>query len=235
METNNDFSEVAGLIGEPARATMLWSLLDGRAYTASELAVVSNISAQSASNHLNKLVEADFLKVEKQGKHRYYRVSRQEVASTVEAIASLLPDKKLTRKKQEYKNGDIQFCRTCYDHLSGKIAVDLTQALVKQKMLILKDEEFLVSTKGETWFKNIGLDITKIEKGKRHFAKPCLDWTERKYHLAGALGAALLKHIKKNNWVKLKANSRTVILTAKGISELRELGINLLFPVDFAN
>jgi DNA-binding transcriptional ArsR family regulator len=223
METTNQFSIIANLIGEPARATMLWNLSDGRAYTAGELALVSNTSPQSASNHLNKLVEADFLKVEKQGKHRYYRVARTEVADAIEAIANLIPHKKKIRKENSYINGDIQFCRTCYDHLAGKIAVDLTESLLKQKVLRLKGDEFLVTAKGEKWFESIGIDVNGLEKNKRHLAKPCLDWTERKYHLAGSLGAALLIQLKKLNWISTKAGSRIVTLTAKGENKLHKL------------
>jgi len=225
METNTEFSNIASLIGEPARATMLWSLSDGRAYTATELAIVSGISAQSASNHLNKLVEADLLKVEKQGKHRYYRVAKPEVAQAIESLANLITEKKTISKKNNYKNGEIQYCRTCYDHLAGKIAVDLTRSLLKQKILILKEEEFLLSAKGEKWFGKLGIDVNSLERTKRHFAKPCLDWTERKYHLAGSLGAALLKQLQKLKWVSTKANSRIVLLTKKGENELRKLNL----------
>jgi DNA-binding transcriptional ArsR family regulator len=227
METNKEFSNIATLIGEPARATMLWNLSDGRAYTAGELAVVSNISPHSASNHLNKLVDADFLKVEKQGKHRYYRVVRTEVAHAIESFAGLIEGNKAITKVRYYKNGDIQFCRTCYDHLAGKIAVDLTQSLVKQKILKLVNQEFQISIKGEKWFESIGINVNNLERTKRHFAKPCLDWTERKYHLAGSLGAALLLQLQKLKWVAPKAKSRIVLLTNEGQNNLRGFGINI--------
>jgi DNA-binding transcriptional ArsR family regulator len=225
MEMNNQFSTIANLLAEPARATMLWNLSDGRAYTAGELALVSDISPQAASNHLNKLVQANFLKVEKQGKHRYYRFSRSEVAYAIEAIANLIPNKRTIREEKIIVNGDIQFCRTCYDHLAGKIAVDLTQSLLKQKLLGLQGGEFIISPKGRKWFESLGVDLNDLKKSKRHFASPCLDWTERKYHLSGALGAGLLVHMKKLNWIRPKANSRIVILTAQGESELTRLRV----------
>ena len=221
----NQFSTIANLLAEPARATMLWNLSDGRAYTAGELALVSDISPQSASNHLNKLVEANFLKVEKQGKHRYYRFSRSEVAYAVEAIANLIPDNRTIREEKNIINGDIQYCRTCYDHLAGKIAVDLTQSLLKQKILNLRDGEFIISPKGRKWFELFGLDLNELKKSRRHFARPCLDWTERKYHISGALGAGLLIQMKKLNWIRPKTNSRIVILTAQGESELTRLRV----------
>jgi DNA-binding transcriptional ArsR family regulator len=228
METKNQFLTIANLIGEPARAMMLWNLADGRAYTAGELALVSEISPQSASNHLNKLVNADLLKVEKQGKHRYYRFARKEVEDAMDAIAKLIPNKKAIRKESINKNGEIQYCRTCYDHLAGKIAVDLTQSLVNQKILILEDEEFLVNPKKEIWFEKIGINLIDLRKNKRHFAKPCLDWTERKYHLAGGLGAALLLQMKKMNWITAKKNSRILLVTVEGKKNLRELGLHIL-------
>ncbi|HKB42745.1 MAG TPA: winged helix-turn-helix domain-containing protein [Chitinophagaceae bacterium] len=226
MEPDNQFSATAYLIGEHARAAMLWNLLDGRAYTAGELALSANISPQSASNHLNKLIKADFLKVEKQGKHRYYRFAREEVAFAIESIANLMPYKKASGFQKRFVNGDIQYARTCYDHLAGKIAVDLTQALIKQKILKPDGNNFLVSSKGEAWFEMIGLNVNELKNSKRHFAKACLDWTERKHHLAGALGAALLNQMLSFNWIRKKANSRIVILTAKGETELSKLGVS---------
>ncbi len=226
MESDNQFPATAYLIGEHARAAMLWNLLDGRAYTAGELALSANISPQSASNHLNKLIKADFLKVEKQGKHRYYRFAREEVAFAIESIANLMPYKKASGFQKSFVNGDIQYARTCYDHLAGKIAVDLTQALIKQKILKPDGDNFLVSSKGEAWFEMIGLNVRQLKNTKRHFAKPCLDWTERKHHLAGALGAALLNQMLSLNWIRKKTNSRVVILTAKGETELNKLRIS---------
>lgn len=226
MEFDHQFSAIAALIGEPARATMLWSLLDGRAYTAGELALMAGISPQSASNHLNKLIDADLLKMEKQGKHRYYRFAKTEVATAMEAISRLIPGKWQMPRGRHFKNGDIQYARTCYDHLAGKIAVDLTQGLLKQKIIQLKEDEYRVTTKGRDWFESIGVDMAAIKQQKRFFARPCLDWTERKHHLAGALGAAMLQQMLVLNWVRRKANARTVILTAKGEKALSDLGIH---------
>lgn len=225
MEFDNQFSVVASLIGEPARATMLWTLLDGRAYTAGELALSAGLSAQAASNHLNKLIEAALLKMERQGKHRYYRFAKPEVAYAIEAIANLIPGKAKASPQKEFVNGDIQFARTCYDHLAGKVAVTLNQALVQQKLIKLKDEDYIVTTAGIRWFNNLGIDLEAVQQQKRAFARPCLDWTERKHHLAGALGAALLDQMIAKNWLRRKPNERTVVITGKGEKALYELGI----------
>ncbi|WP_315822371.1 helix-turn-helix transcriptional regulator [Paraflavitalea speifideaquila] len=227
MEFDQQFAAMATLIGEPARATMLWSMLDGRAYTAGELALMAGISPQSASNHLTKLMEADLLKMEKQGKHRYYRFAKSEVATALEAISQLIPGKEQVHPSKSFKNGDIQYARTCYDHLAGKVAVNLTQGLVQQKIIHLREDEYEVTTKGTTWFEELGIDIADLKQQKRLFARPCLDWTERKHHLAGALGAALLDQMLALNWLRRKAHERTVILTAKGEKAVAQLGIHI--------
>lgn len=225
MEFDNQFAVVASLIGEPARATMLWNLLDGRAYTAGELALSAGLSAQSASNHLNKLIEAELLKMEKQGKHRYYRFAKPEVAYAIEAIANLVPPRSKAAPQKQFANGDIQYARTCYDHLAGKIAVELAQSLVKQKIIKLQDDEYHVTKTGTAWFADFGIDLEVVQQQKRAFAKPCLDWTERRYHLAGALGASLLDQLLAKNWLRRKPNERTLVLTGKGEKGLRDWGV----------
>jgi DNA-binding transcriptional ArsR family regulator len=227
METDDNFAVVTGIIAEPARANVLWNMLDGRAYTAGELALVANVSPQSASNHLNKLLDAGFIKAEKQGKHRYYSFARPEVAYAIEAIGNLMPQKKELKADKRFTNGDIQYCRTCYDHLAGKIAVEVTNSLINKNILLPGNDEFIVSQFGEEWFKQMGLNMVDIRKTKRSFAKPCLDWTERKLHLSGALGAAMLKQMYHLHWIRPKANSRIVILTGTGEAELSQLGITL--------
>lgn len=121
------------------------------------------------------------------------------------------------------ENGDFQYCRSCYGHLAGKVAVELTDSLLKQKLVTLNGTEFIITPKGGKWFEEIGIDLNTLKKTNLNFAKPCLDGTEKKYHLAGSLGAALLAQMQKNNWVNRKADSRIVLLTEKGEKELRNL------------
>jgi len=217
------FAEIAALLGEPSRAAMLWNLLDGRAYSAGELAIVADISRQAASNHLKKLVRANILKVEKQGRHRYYRFSRMEVAYAIEAIANVIPDQTM-KKPQDLEIGDIQYARTCYDHLAGRVAVAMTQSMINKRIIVLRNDAFTVTSGGEKWFDSLDIDVHSLKKNKRAFARPCLDWTERKHHLAGSLGAALLERMFALDWVRKKRLSRAVILTAKGQSALYDLG-----------
>lgn len=223
MESIEQFTHIAGVIGEPARATILWSLLDGKAYTAGELALAANLSPQSASNHLAKMIEAGLLKVEKQGKHRYFRYAKDEVAYAIEAMSNLLPAPK-KGVAPTLRNGDIRYARTCYDHLAGKVAVSITYGLLRQKIIRLADDAYQVTRKGANWFEELGIEVSLVQQQKRHFAKPCLDWTERKHHLAGALGAALLQYMLSQHWVRRKAHERTLIVTAKGEKALAQWG-----------
>ncbi|MBV8327215.1 winged helix-turn-helix domain-containing protein [Chryseobacterium sp.] len=214
--------KIAALIGEPVRALVLWTLLDKRAYTAIELANVAETSPQNMSMHLAKLLEANLLHADKQGRHRYYRLSGPEVAFAVEAISTLIPDNK--RISMTEHNTDITYCRTCYDHLAGKIGVLLTENLVNKNFLQLKDNShYMISPEGEIFFNSIGIDLENLKQRKRILAKTCLDWSERKYHVSGALGQALLNKMLNEDLMRRKKNSRAVIITHKGEKLLNDV------------
>jgi DNA-binding transcriptional ArsR family regulator len=210
----NNIAHIASLIGEPVRAKVLWSLMDGRAYTARELAIEVDTTPQNLSMHLSKLLRAGLLSVEVQGRHRYYTFSRSEVADVVEAMANLIPAGQVVKKDADMV--PIKYCRTCYDHLAGKVGVSIMESLIRQKWLLYRDQELEVTQKGLQWFKEWGIDCAEVERRRRSFAKPCLDWSERRHHLAGALGAALLKKMLAEHWLRRTANSRAVVVTAKG-------------------
>jgi DNA-binding transcriptional ArsR family regulator len=259
------FSQLASLIGEPARARMLWNLLDGRAFTATELALMAEVSPQSASMHLNKLLQAQLLTVEHQGRHRYYALATREVAYAIEAIASLLPDgqpggdstngRPAGGTQQPLRNGDIKYCRTCYDHLAGKIGVAITDKLVTNQLLVpergreyvtpapdntdtgkrrppldrpAQPAGYMLTPAGLGWFNKLGIDIDQLKSQRRAFSRQCLDWSERRPHIAGSLGAALLEKMKQEDWVRKIKNSRALLVTAKGEKKLQELlGLHL--------
>lgn len=220
METH--ISQIATLIGDPMRALILWTLLDGRAYTATELAISANTSPQNISMHLSKLIQADLLVAEKQGRHRYYRFSRQEVAYAIEAIAHLVPDEKQKKIVSHQHNAAVTHCRTCYDHLAGKIGVAMADSLLKQRVIISKANNFALTTKGEKWLLQLGINLPALRKQRRIFLKPCLDWSERRYHIAGALGAALLDLMLADDWIRRTQNSRAVIITATGEKKMQK-------------
>ncbi|MBF4492806.1 winged helix-turn-helix transcriptional regulator [Flavobacterium sp. MR2016-29] len=216
----DQFIKTASLIGDPTRALILWTLLDGRAFTATELAVSANTSPQNISMHLGKLLDADLLCVEKQGRHKYYRFSNKEVAYALEAMASLVPKPKVSVENKTENYPPIKFCRTCYDHLAGKIGVALTDSLLEQKIIVEKNNAFEISFEGEKWFSNFGINLEEAQKQKRIFLKPCLDWSERRNHLAGSVGALLLNKMISEDWLRKTKNSRAIIVTAKGEKEL---------------
>lgn len=216
METQ--FSEIAMLIGDPVRAKVLWALLDGRAYTATELAVYTNTTAQNLSMHLAKLVQSEMLSVEKQGRHRYYNFARPEISFAIEALANLIPDKEIKKKTTAVK--PIGYCRTCYDHLAGKVGVMVTAALTDKGLIFKEGDDFALTSAGEEWFKQRGIKTEELRTSKRSFAKACLDWSERRHHLAGALGAALLDQLLADDWVRRTKDSRAVVITRKGKEEL---------------
>jgi DNA-binding transcriptional ArsR family regulator len=222
------FVSLTSLICEPARAKMLWNLLDGRAYTASELAIVSDISSTSASNHLSKLLEGDIIKLEVQGRHRYYSFSRPEIAYVVESLASLATDKRKESINLNKSETGIRFCRTCYDHLAGYVGVKLAEALEQKKLLIKTTSGYDVSAKGWRFFGEFQITKADFGKSRRQLTRQCLDWSERKPHLAGQLGAALLKKMVERKWFKNVRFSRELIVTFKGHEELYKLlGIKL--------
>jgi len=223
MEDQNNFITISSLLGEQARAKMLWSLLDGRAYTATELAHEADISPTSASNHLSKLLDADLLKVEIQGKHRYYSFSKPEVAYVVESMASLAAPngKKVLNIKRELSG--IKFCRTCYDHLAGYMGVQIADAMELKSLIKKSSGQYTVTDKGWKWIDNFGITKDEILIKRRPLARQCLDWSERRPHLAGQFGAVLLNKMLEKKWFRPIQFSREMIITTKGKKELRDL------------
>ncbi len=218
----DSFSEIAALIGDKTRAKMLWSLLDGRAYTSTELAIFADISKQSCSNHLLKLVNGGILKVEKQGRHRYYRFVDDKVAQVIESIAYLLPPKDDLSNETRKEVTGVKYARTCYDHFAGKVGVEITRVMVEMELIVRKEEQFSITKNGNEWFDNLGIDLTVLRNKKRKFAFPCLDWSERKFHIGGALGAGFLNFMLDNDWIRRIQHSRAIIITHKGKIGLKE-------------
>ena len=223
QEIENHFGHIASLIGEKSRAMMLWNLLDGRAYTATELAITADVSLQSASNHLSQLVKARLLVTEKQGRHKYYRFASDRVAQAIENIAGLMSPPPFTESINQSPLKGIKYARTCYDHLAGKIGVQLTHSLLQNKWLIAFNDRYEVSNAGSKHFDNMGIDITATQKQARKFAYPCLDWSERNHHLGGALGAALLQSMIQKDWIRKTKHSREIVITGKGGVEISKL------------
>jgi len=215
----DQFVKIATLIGDPTRAIIMWTLLDGKAFTATELVISANTSPQNMSMHLAKLLEANLLCVEKQGRHKYYRFSNKETAYAIEAMVSLIPPF-ASKKNNSEKHSPIKHCRTCYDHLAGKIGVAVTESLLEQNIILDSNNAFEISQEGVKWFSNFGIDLPELKKQRRLFLKPCLDWSERKNHIAGSLGASLLEKMIADDWLRKTENSRAIQITGKGEKEL---------------
>ncbi len=228
MDAPEKFISIAALICEPTRAKMLWNLLDGRAYTASELSIVANISPTAASNHLSKLLEAELVKVDIQGRHRYYSLSTSEVAHAVEGLANLaVNDLTETGGKKHEKNG-VKYCRTCYDHLAGFVGVRIVEALETKGYLTKSQKAYSVSEEGWKWFLSFNISKDDLKKNRRPITRQCLDWSERRPHLAGQLGAEFLNRVLERKWFKRVEFTREMIITAKGRQELYDLlGLDL--------
>jgi len=216
------FKQIAALIGDPTRALIMWTLLDGKAFTATELAMLANTTAPNISMHLAKLVQAELLSVESQGRHRYYKYARKEVAYAIEAMANLLPAPERQADNNQEQHSGIKHCRTCYDHLAGKVGVAITDSLLQQKILLQKNKVFEVSNKGLQWFALFEIDITALQQQRRSFLRPCLDWSERRYHMAGSLAASLLQTMLSADWLRTTQHSRALVITGKGQKKLYE-------------
>jgi DNA-binding transcriptional ArsR family regulator len=214
---------IAELIGEPARATMLIELLDGRALPAGELAMVSGVSAQSASGHLSKLVDGGLLSVQNEGRHRYYQIARPEVAHALEALGAISTISRRPETQRPREVVALHNARTCYDHLAGRVAVELTLALEQSQVLRpCREREYGLGPHGERWFAGLGVDVDALRGSRRSFARRCLDWSERRPHLAGALGAALCSRLLAMGWVARRPKTRALRITERGQREFRE-------------
>lgn len=228
MEGVNEVAEVAALVGDPARANMLCALLDGRALTATELAFSARVSPQTASGHLGKLAAAKLLTLVKQGRHRYYRLAGPRVGRMLEGImdaAALSPPRYRPHSRLEMK---WRRARTCYDHLAGQLGVGLADKMCAHGHLVLGDEGGDVTPKGEQLLIRLGVDLARARVGKRVMCRPCLDWTERRPHLGGAMGAALASRCFELGWVEPMRDGRGLHITLKGERGLLEtFGLSL--------
>lgn len=233
MNAYPNLAPIANLIGEPARAAMLSELLGGGALTATELATRAGVAPSTASEHLTRLVAGGLLHVQTQGRHRYYRLAGPQVARTLEALgAHGRPDDGGDAFEREVLDG-LRFGRTCYDHLAGRLGVALRAALIERGVLVEDGAEHRVTPEGEAWFATLAIDLQAVRRARRSFARSCLDWSERRPHLAGALGAALLERLIELGWIVPQPGERAVRLTPAGRLGLeRELGLRIPAPPD---
>ncbi|SEN81881.1 DNA-binding transcriptional regulator, ArsR family [Lihuaxuella thermophila] len=230
MKETVPLAEAAALLCEPSRAKMVQCLLDGRFHTATELAVYAGITPQTASHHLYKMTECNLVQVKKNGRHRYYRLSSAEAAQMIESLLCIAPPEKIRSLKQFDRYHAIRFARTCYDHLAGKVGVALTEAMRDLAILEQRENCFYLTEKGKLCLQEFGIDVTAALKKRRSFARCCLDWSERRYHLAGSLGHAILERLLTLEWIRRLPHTRAVQVTEEG-----KRGFSQVFGLDVRN
>ena len=220
-----DVAAVAALIADPARAAMLDALMDGRSCRAGELAARAGIAPSTGSGHLSRLLAGGLVTVEPRGRERRYRLGSPAVATALEALSRVAPAQAVRSLRSADRGAAIRAARTCYDHLAGRLGVDLTEALVRHDALVLRDTSYELTARGAETMATLGVDVEAARGRNRAFARACLDWSERRPHLAGSLGAALADAMIASGWLRRRPNDRALTVTAHGRTGLRRLGV----------
>ncbi len=226
---------IASLLADPTRSVVLWTLSDGRALPAGELARLARVSPATMSEHLSKLVRASLIRVERSGRHRYYRIGAPAVVRVLEALATVAPiaprsDRGIT---EDASRSAIRLARTCYDHLAGYAGVKITDALLEAGYMVETGSGYDVTAAGEQWFAALGIGVSdarrRANEKRRQFARACLDWSERRHHIAGELGERLCERLLELAWFERRHGTRALRVTALGRRSLkRHLGVTLL-------
>jgi DNA-binding transcriptional ArsR family regulator len=233
MITGPIIAEIAALIGDPARATMLSALIDGRALTASELAVAARITPQTASTHLAKLTGAGVLTAVRNGRHRYFRLASPTVGDMIDGIVAVALLKRPRHRPLSRQARALSAARICYDHLAGRLSVSLTDSLVARECIALGDDVAEITAAGRRFFSEFGLERPVARPARRHFSRLCLDWTERRPHIAGEVGAGLTRRYFDLGWVERVNQSQAVLVTPRGRQGFLDMfGIDTSEPRD---
>ncbi len=221
MIADADVAVPAALIGDPTRASFLLALADGEALPAGELARRAGVTASTASTHLAKLLNGRLVAAERRGRQRYFRLASPSVAGAIEALAVIAPKRPANSLREATRGEALVLARTCYDHLAGKLGVALAEALERNRLLTRSEERYELTGKGGSVLASFGLDLETLRLRRRAFARPCLDWSECRPHLAGALGAAFAERLFELGWIERAPTSRAVRITAAGRAGLR--------------
>jgi DNA-binding transcriptional ArsR family regulator len=216
MITSPIVAEIAALLADPARAAMVWSLLDGGALTASELAVAARITPQTASTHLAKLTEAGVLSMARHGRHRYFRLASPKVTDMIDGIVAAALEKRPRYRPLSREARALNAARICYDHIAGRLSVDLTDTLAARDYVVLGDEVAEITRAGTRFLTEFGIELPTPRSPRRHYCRLCLDWTERRPHIAGAVGAAIAKRCFDLGWLERMSRSQAVVVTSLG-------------------
>ena len=221
MTEGPSIARVAALIGDPSRAQILSALMADRALTATELSAHANVTRQTMSSHLAKLLDAKLISVAAQGRHRYFRLADREVARLIESLMGVAFRTGAVRLASSPRDPALRKARVCYDHLAGELAVWACESLVTRQVFTSDARGFALTSSGVSWFANFGIDADALATQRRTLCRACLDWGERRHHLAGSLGAALLDRCIGLRWARRLAHSRIVEFTPRGEREFR--------------
>lgn len=223
MKEGPNIARIAGLIGDPARAEILTALMNGQALTATELARVAGVTKQTASSHLAKLTNAQLITQTSQGRHKYFQLADLDVASLLESMMGVAYRAGSLRLVPGPRDPALRLARVCYDHLAGDMGVKLLDALVKQRIIRSGDDSYEVAENGWSFLEHLGITLETLVRSKRPICRPCLDWSVRRPHLGGSLGAALLESFFSKGWARRLEDTRVVQFTLKGEHEFRTL------------
>ncbi|HEY4112693.1 MAG TPA: helix-turn-helix domain-containing protein [Rhizomicrobium sp.] len=223
MKDGPSIAPIAALAGDPARANMLAALLSGKALTASELANEAGVTAPTASAHLAKLEDGGLLSAVKQGRHRYFRLSGTDVAEMLEKMMGVAERAGHMRARPGPSDPAMRHARVCYDHLAGEMGVQMFDALVKSRRIAAEGDTITLTRKGRSFLQDFGIDAAGIENPRRPLCKSCLDWSQRRSHLAGSAGAAILDRIYELSWARRDRQSRAVHFTPDGQRQFSKL------------
>ena len=233
MKDGPNIARIAALVGDPARSDVLTALMTDRALTATELAAVAGVTKQTMSAHLSKLMAAALVTMDRQGRHRYFRLADQDVAGLIESLMGVAFRTGAVRILSSPREPALRKARVCYDHLAGEVGVSVYEALLRHQLLEMSQKGLRLSQSGHDWFARLGVDTDATARQRRTFCRSCLDWSERRHHLAGSLGAALLSRFRDLRWTKPDRGSRIVQFTPKGeraLSMLVKTGVVAVAP-----
>jgi DNA-binding transcriptional ArsR family regulator len=221
-------AETAALIGDPARANMLTALLGGRAMTATELGLEAHVAPSTASGHLAKLVVGKLVAVTPSGRHRYYRLATPRVAQVLEELMALACNGPTRHRPKSLCDEAMARARTCYDHLAGKLGVALADSLASRNQIVMNDEGAVLTEAGRAFLQGFGVSFEVPRRSRRALCRTCLDWSERRWHIGGSVGAAIAERCFQLGWTQRQANGRAITITAAGIRAFDQLfGVTL--------
>jgi DNA-binding transcriptional ArsR family regulator len=223
MKEGPDIARVAALIGDPARANMLTALMSGKALTVSELAAEAGVTIQTASSHLSRLDAGGLLRPHKQGRHKYFALADEQVAHALEALMGLAAGQGHLRNRTGPRDTALRKARICYSHLAGEMGTRMFESLTARGHLVHAGEALHLTPTGEALATDLGIDMASLRKGRSALCRECLDWSERRAHLAGSLGRALLTRFEALSWATLNRETRVVTFSPQGAAAFERL------------